>query len=346
MNKTSRRALAAAAALTLGTGLALGTASAAQAVDTWTITSLTLNNPIVIDAFPTSGDDGGLLSVTESYVLRDGNAAVYAYDLLTLTPFAEAGAGPDADFNYASDLKTSTAYLIDAAGEPETISQLTQLDNEGNITATVITLSESIDMNSEAWYLMSGFGWIGFWEHSLGSLKVIDPATGAVTTVDANTRADFSPAPSDQREDLGVWDGGGVGMFDGTDYWFVATDTGGDISQFNLTGTAQTSVMLANVHDVGQSDQSDTFTVSACDSRFYIHDEGPGTLWFNQDVTGMAEPLLSADATFSRPCGDPPAPVLPDTGVDAGTTTAVAAGLAVLGALAIIVVRRRRANVG
>lgn len=346
MNKISRRALAAATALTLGTGFALGTASAAQAVDTWTITSLTLDNPIVVDTNTEAGDDGGLLSVTESYVLRNGNNTVFAFDLATLDPFAATDADPGSDYMYVSDLKTSTAYQIFSESRGP-VSELVQLDNEGNVTTTVITLSESIEVSGDSWYLISGYGWIGMWEFDRGLLKVINPATGTVTTNDANLRTAFTPATLIADEDLGAWDGGGVGMYDGTDYWFVGSDVNGDISQFKITGTAQTSVLLVN--EMASSPDSDTFMVSAIEGRFYIHDESPGDLYFGQNTTGMSEAVLSADATFSLQSGDapaPPAPTLPDTGVDAGTTTAVAAGLAVLGALAIILVRRRRANVG
>lgn len=347
--KKTHRALAASTALALGATFALGAASAAHAVDIWTITSLTLDNPIVIDTVALAGDDGGHVSVTQSHVLRDGDTAVYAYDLITLEPVAPAGASPSSDFVYASDLKTNTSYQVTTI---DTVSQLVALDDDGNTTSTVVTLSETIQINvgAENHLLMSGFGWIGIWEFDVvGYLKVINPTSGAVTTLETNISPDYSLLPFESSEGTGGFNGGGVGMFDGTDYWFVGSDTNGDISKFNVTGTASASVMLDN--DMSGGYDSDTFIVSPCSGRFFIHEESPGDLWFGQVTTGMAEPMLSADATFSTPganCSGSPEPEpeleLSDTGVNAGEATAAAAALGILGALAVLVARRRQVS--
>jgi hypothetical protein len=338
--KKTHRALAASTALALGATVTLGAASAAQAVDIWTITSLTLDNPIVIDTDALAGDDGGLLSITQSHVLRDGDVAVYAYDLVTLDPVAAAGASPSNSFVYASDLKTNTAYQVVTSGA---LTQLVALDDDGNTTSTVVTLSETIESDpaSDNDFLISGYGWIGIWEiNVLASLKVINPATGEVTTLDTNIRDDYSPQPNTSSEGIGDFDGGGVGMFDGTDYWYVGSDANGDISKFNITGDPLASVMLEN--DMTDSPDSDTFMFSASACRFFIHDEGPGDLWFGQVTTGMSEPMLSADATCSTP--DSAELELSDTGVNAGEATAIAAVLGVLGALAVLVARRRQVS--
>lgn len=338
--KKTHRALAASTALALGATVALGAASAAQAVDIWTITSLTLDNPIVIDTDALAGDDGGLLSITQSHVLRDGDAAVYAYDLVTLDPVAAAGASPSNSFVYASDLKTNTAYQVVTSGA---LTQLVALDDDGNTTSTVVTLSETIESDpaSDNDFLISGYGWIGIWEIDvLGSLMVINLTSGAVTTLETNIEDDYSPRPNTSNEGIGDFDGGGVGMFDGTDYWYVGSDANGDISKFNITGDPLALVMLEN--DMADSPDSDTFMFSASDCRFFIHDEGPGDLWFGQVTTGMQEPILSADATCSTP--DSPELELSDTGVNAGEATAVATALGILGALAVLLARRRQVS--
>ena len=344
MKISIRRGLAATTALALGVSLSVGAASAAYAVDTWTITGLSLDNPVVVDTDNTAGDDGGFLGITETLVLRDGDTSVYSYDLSTLADVAATDG--DTSFTLASDIKTAKSYQIETPND-NLIVQLEELDADGNVTATVITLSESIDVSSSEWFMISGFGWLGMWEWMDGILKIIDPTTGTVTTLTGvNQLTDFSPAPEEnQGEGTGMFDAAGVGMFDGTDYWFVASDDNADISKFNITGTATSTVMLENA---GGGGDTDNFMVSTCSNRFYMHDESPGSSWFGQDTSSMSEALLSADATFSESsegaCPNAPAPTpepeLPNTGVDAGAGFALFALLAGFGIVALTMARR------
>jgi LPXTG-motif cell wall-anchored protein len=344
MNKTMRRLAATGVALSLGAGLALGTASTAYAVDTWTITGLTLDNAVVINAADTAGDDGGFLAVTQKYVLLDGDTSVFAYDLATLADFAATDVPDSADpnFNIASDLKTNTAYLLE---DNEGLSALLPLDVDGNVTATPVTLSETINL-AGSWFVISGFGWIGFWEFDQGVLMFVDPTTGTVTTHPGGVHvlSDYAPEPAEPGEDTGQIKASGVGMFDGRDYWLVANDANGDISKFVLTTDVDQAVMLENSSASAEEADSDNFTISTCSNRFYTQDESPGEEWFGQNTTGMGEALLTADATFSSAgtCPTSAGPELPNTGVDVGAGVALAALLAGLGVALFVVVRRRQ----
>lgn len=348
MNINLKKSLATASTLALGVAFALGSASSAQAVETWTITGLTLDNPVVIDAYGTAGDDGGFLAVTKKHVILDGDDAVFAYDLSTMAAFAATDVpANDEDYNIATDLKSNTAYVIQT-GELSIneVDSLVALDVDGNVTSTVVTLSESIDLTSGSWILMSGFGWIGFWEYNVGAFKYVDPTTGTVTTEPGGVHvlSDYAPMPQiDAGEGTGQFDSSGVGMFDGSNFWYVGIDVNDDISKFVLTTDVEQAVMLDNTDpDV---DNSDNFTISTCSNRFYNHNEDPNSdSWFGQDTTNMDEPLLSADATFSSAgdCTLPSDPELPNTGMDAGAGVALSALLAGLGAAAFIVVRRRQ----
>jgi len=300
---------------------------------------------VYVDADPTSGDDGGFLAATGNAVILDGDSGLGTFNLSTLASVGTgSGDSGNSDVNIATDLKTATAYSIDSS-VGSAFATLTQLDADGNTTATTVTLSESVAIGGRT-FLISGYGWLGVWDAVGGTFKTIDPTTGTVNDVaNVNVLSDFSVEPSTSGEDVGNWDASGVGMFDGTDYWYVSSDTDGNISKFSITGTATQETMLVNASASPSSLDSDNFTISVSAGRFYIHDESPQSDVFGLSSVSVSEGIISGEATFSS--GDTPPssePELPNTGVDSGMGVAIAALLAGLGAIAFIVTRRRAAT--
>lgn len=351
MKNSFRRALATTTALTIGTGLSLGFASPAFAVpDTWTITSLSLDNAVVVDSAPYSGDDDGFLAAMRSAVMLSGGDSGYNYSLSSLAPIASNSAtASDSNISQIADLKSNIAYEITIADNVGigTISQMVELDQDGNPTTNVIDWSSDFVFPEGDCYLMSGFGFLAIWDVTNGGLTTIAP-DGTVTTVTSagNSLSDFVTVPADHSEGSNWFLGAGVAQFDGTDYWYVGTDSNESISEWNITGSPTTTELLDNIDS--QSD-SDTFTVSTCSNKWYIHTENNDgdddwTSFFGEDITGMEEPILAADAVFSGAGTCPEtSPELPNTGLESGATIAFASLLVALGATTFIAMRRRGA---
>lgn len=348
MQKTILRGLAAATTIVLSGALALGTATSAQAVpETWGITSLTLDNGIVINSSGTSGDDGGFIATMQDTFMLN-MASAYTYDSATLDPIATNDAGSnEAYISQVSDLKSAIAYQLEVDTGTDLLTDMTELDQDGNLTTNVISLSSSVDLSNDNVYLMSGFGFVALWNYTLATLTIIDPDGTVTVLTGTNAATDFSPQPADHSEDSDYFQAEGVVEFDGTDYWFVTMDGNNDVSRFNITGNTDQEVLATNVDDWSDSD---TLNVSTCSDKWYTHTENNmgHTSYFGEDVDGNDEPVLAFDATFSSAssCGAAPDPVLPDTGISAneGVWAAAAGLLAGIGIAGFAIARRRKAT--
>lgn len=341
----SRRAFAALGVLLATSSVTIGSASSAQAVETWTITSLTLDNVITTDVNAYSGDDGGFIAPMKKRVVYNADGAGYTYDLGNFDPVAGNDAAYDnPNISFASDLKSNVAYEV-VAGTVSSgvLDRIVSLDQDGNEDQTIL-LSQTIDLNSNSWFLMSGFGYLALWDYSYGYFYTIDP-DGTVNAVDmsANQKGYYDVVPnSSQGETSDYFMAGGVVQFDGTDYWYTGLDQYQSISEFNITGPSYQNVLLINTDSAGDSD---TFTVSTCSNKLYMHTEDDMTSFFGQPLNGAAEFVVVADATFSSAgdCTIPDSPAsseLPATGVNAGPGLAFAGILTCLGVAAVVGRRR------
>jgi LPXTG-motif cell wall-anchored protein len=345
MNKSILRGIAATSSILLGAAFAVSAVSSAQAVapETFKIESLALTNVAVVDVDDTAGDDGGFIATMQNAVLLANDTSGYTFDLDTLAPIAATDvASEDNEASQASDLKSNIAYELSyTAGS---LDQMTEIDQDGNLTSNVISVSPPVDLTiTSNWLLMSGYGYIAMWDYDAGRLHTIAPdGTSTEVTNSGHNAGDFVVGPATgNREGSDYFDAAGVVEFDGTDYWFVGTDDNASISRFNITAFQTVEEeLLANVDGVGDSD---TFSVSAC--KWYSHSEADGdSSWFGQNVSGMDEALIVGDAvlsTQSDSCAT--APELPNTGVDAGTGVALGAAIAAIGALSLVAGRRREA---
>ena len=351
MNIATKRALAGVSALALVVGLAAFSSVAANATTStysFKVDTLTTTNATAHDADPTAGDDDGYLATTSSVLILDGQNAVASYNLTTLADIAVTTT-TTAKGEVFSDFASGKAYYmaVQNTGSDYFFDSALELDADGNPTSTTVTFSESIpEANGDDWYLASGAGQVGFWNGTTGELYLVSLPSGTVTTVEVSAESVYDVGVANNSENDSDLLQSGVLNYDcatGT-YGFVGTDENGDISTWDLNTTDRTVTLI---NDDSQSD-SDTLTVSPTSNKWYIHTENDNgeddwTSFFGVDITGMSEPIVSADATFTTSEACPAA--LPDTGVDATQAglTAVGAGVLALAGVAFVVIRRRKA---
>jgi LPXTG-motif cell wall-anchored protein len=345
MKKLAFGGLALAAGLTLT--LAATPATAVTSTSTFKVNTMTTSSSAVVNADPTSGDDGGYLAVTPDVLLRDGDDEIYSYNKTTLVA---VGGGFDSSNSNSlfSDLTTEIAYEFITT--PDGFTGAYELDGTGNRTATQLTFTETIPAgNGDAWVGGSGAGQVAFWNGTTGDIWVVSLPAGTITKVTGQSLfSAFVNDPASNGEG-GLMRQAGILEFDCTAYSFVLVD--GDTksgTRYN-TATATTEVVIpAGPNDDGDID---TIMVSPSNSRWYAHAENPApgpTSVFGIDTTDLSEPIASGAATFTSEaiCGAPaPAPVLPDTGMseNAGIWAASAALIAGLGVAGVFMARRRQA---
>ena len=349
MNIATKRALAGVSALALGVGLAAFSSVAANATTStysFKVDTLTTTNGTAHDAKPIAGDDDGYLATTSGVLLLDGQDALASFNLATLADIGATTTTTD-DGEIFSDFASGKAYYMakQNTGGDDFFDSALELDADGNPTSTTVTFSESIPVvnGADDWYLASGAGQVGFWNGTTGELYLVSLPSGTVTKVTVSAESVYDVDVADNSENDSDLLQAGVLNYDcaaGT-YGFVGTDSNNDISTWDLNSTTRTET-LENVDD--QSD-SDTLTVSPANNKWFIHTENNDgeddwTSFFGVDITGMEEPIVAADATFTMTdC----AAALPDTGVDAtqGGLLAVGAGAAALAGVLFVVIRRR-----
>jgi hypothetical protein len=346
----TKRALAGVSALALGVGFAAFSSVAANATtSTWSfkVDTITTANGSAVDTSSSAGDDGGFLATTSSVLLRQGDENVSSYNLTTLADIANTTANVDGVL--FSDFATNKAYSMDIqnTGGDDFFDSAWELDANGDPTTTKVTFSESIpEANGDDWYMGSGAGQVGFWNGTTGELWLVSIPSGTVTKVTVSVPSDYDFGVADNNESDSDIIQAGVLNYDCVSgkYGYVGTDENSDISVWDLSGTDRT-MLLENVDS--QSD-SDTITVSPANGKWYNHTENDGgdndwTSFYGFDITGMQEPLIQADATFTSSEACPAA--LPDTGVDSMQAGLMAVGASVLALAGVaFVVIRRRAN--
>lgn len=336
--------LALAAGLTLT--LSVTPALAVTSTNTFKVNTMTTDSSAVVNADPTSGDDGGFLAVTPDVLLRDGDNEIYSYDKNTLVAI---GGSLDSSKNNElySDLATETAYEF-IKDNDSNYSGAYELDGNGDRTATQLTFSEAIPVgNEDDWVGASGAGQVAFWNGTTGDIWVVSLPSGTLTKVTGKLHfSAFENEPASNGEGSNLRQAG-ILEFDCTDFSFLLIDSDTEsVTRYNAT-SGTTEVIIP----AGPNDRSDidTIMVSPSNSRWYVHSENssPGpTSVLGIVTTDISEPIVSGAATFTTEaiCADA-APVLPDTGVseNAGIWAASAALIAGLGVAGVFMARRRQA---
>lgn len=331
--------------------VALGTTtSSAAAPDVFTITSLTTNNPVFVDADSDVGDDDGFVGITGTKFLFSGDEFTVGYDLGDLAnPYVtDIENAPVSRNNWLiSDFKSQTSYLFNyqSLGDPTSVgvTGLQVLDANGDVTANEILISEVIGVDNSIEYctiFASGYGRVAIWNGCLGTLYDIELPSGIVTTVPAATFVDYDanfPLTLDYAETDSTVSQMGVVEFDGTALHIVASavDQSDDTLGFYRYDVQTPAAVPTEVLSFG-GEQPDIWelTLSLSTNQWCSGAEGG---WEPIDGGESSELAFCADATFGFA-----EPALADTGVDTTPFLAIG-GLVVLAGLGFVFIARRRA---
>lgn len=338
------------------------TASVAAATDIFTVTSLTTDSAVYVDANDLAGDDDGFLGVTGTKFLFSGDAATVAYDLSDMGNATVTDVDNDFEDNnwLFSDLKTQTSYyfIAEQPGEPE-IYEMTgfqPLDQAGNVIGDVIALSEMVTIGNEesdaCTIFASGYGRVVIWDGCLGVLYDIELPTGTVTTItDAATFADYAastPLLLDYWEVDNYVAQHGVAEFDGSNIQILAVAENASeyplgIYRYDVQDPAAAPTELLSFGPDPDTYYLDMwkFTVSPATNQWCSGSEGGWDAIVVDDT--ISELAFCASATFSIAAGPAPAPEpeLAATGSDSAASLAIGA-LALLGGATLLLVARRR----
>lgn len=340
------------------------TASVAAATDVFSVTSLTTESAVFVDADDLAGDDDGFLGVTGTKFVFSGDSATVAYDLsdmgnATVTDVDNS----NNDNNWLfSDLKTQTSFyfVADQIGEDDVydITGFQPLDQAGNVSGAVIALSETITIDNEdddCTIFASGYGRVAIWDGCLGVIYDIELPTGEVTTInDAATFADYdasTPLLLDYYEVENSVSQHGVVEFDGSELHVLAVARDVDDNPIGIfrydvqDPSAAPALVLSFGPDPGDADFADLwkFTVSPATNQWCAGVESGWSAITDDD--SISELAFCASATFSvgaAPAPEPEAePELADTGADGAAFLPIGA-LALLGGVTLLLVARRR----
>jgi len=356
-----------ASAVAVGLVTLSATPSVAAADDIFTVTSLTTDSAVFVDAGSVAGDDDGFLGVTGTKFVFSGDSATVAYDLSDMgnATVTDVNNGNNDNNWLFSDLKTQTTYyfIADEVGTDNgvyDISGFQPLDQSGNVSGSVVALSEAVTIGNDSndcTIFASGYGRVAIWDYCLGVIYDIELPTGVVTTVnDVATAADYDASTAlllDYYEVNNLVAQHGIVEFDGTDLHILAvartgTNNPSGVYRYSVQepATAPTEV-LAFGPDPENSFYADIwkFTVSPATNQWCAGSEGG---WSAITPDSVSELAFCASATFSISAAPEPEPEvdpeLADTGVDGAAFLTVGA-LALLGGVVLLLVARRRAAI-
>ena len=341
-----------------------GTASVAAATDIFSVTSLTTDSAVYVDANSLAGDDDGFLGVTGTKFVFSGDTATVAYDLSDMgNAYVTDVDNSNNDNNWLfSDLKTQTSYYFVAdqiGGDPVyDITGFQPLDQTGDVSGSVIALSETVTIDNDDDYctiFASGYGRMVIWDGCVGVIYDIELPSGEVTTVnDAATFADYDASTPLL---LNYWEVDtyvsqlGVVEFDGAELHILAVADNGSnyplgIYRYDVQSPATAPVELLSFGpDVEGADFADIwkFTVSPATNQWCSGAENGWSAISGSD--NISELAFCASATFSITAGPSPepetGPELADTGADGSAFLTIGA-LALLGGATLLLVARRR----
>lgn len=364
---------------------------------TFKVSELTWDDFVWGDSESVAGDDGGLVAITPTKVLRGGQSDGAAFPFDMTSPVG-------ADFHDEStlivnDLRDQSTYVIqpDAtpSGSPDagdgkagsdlgaasldgpfTWSSLVKLDDTGNLTATVVTLSQTISVAADAKYvdlttydgnrmcvhLASGHGAVGVWDVCSGTVWIVELPSGHVTKTEGlATFADLEDDDvvpyngSSETSDVAGMPSVASGVLEYIDgayrFLLIASTLSGSNTEYAKTidrfspftrSAAPVEVLDLRIADIAfypSADDFYTFSVSPGAGLWCGHEESANSAFFHQlDPDARGETSFCADAVFEHQ--HKTTPTLPPTG--GGSATVFALGLMTVG-LALLRISRRPA---
>jgi LPXTG-motif cell wall-anchored protein len=335
----------------------VGVATAAP-TSNFSVTTLTTDNDYATEG---ATDDNGPTAITSTHVLWNSENGIEAYAIADLSGATVTDVDTGTGDYLFTNLKTATAhYLVGTEGTSGdgdifTITAIGSIDDDGtSSTAANITLSEDIVVNAEderesGGYVVedycnalgSGYGHVVIWDYCAGIMWNIDLPSGTVTkTEGVNTLAELQESPTDNyaegTDHFNVY--GVVEHVDG-EYSMVlpqmdAREGGSStaVSRFAITDPAGTVTEILAFDDTPDFWH---FAVNVEAGLWCTHIESGSDSFDSDDAPSIDdEPTICADATFSV------TDLLPSTG--ANSLVAVLAGLALIMAGAVVLVRRPR----
>lgn len=361
MKRTLSLLAASASALALVTVGASSTIAAAP--DVFSVTSLTTDNAVYTEAQTLAGDDDGFLGVTGTKFIFSGDTATVAYDLSDLgNGYVTDVDNGDNENNWIfSDLKTQTSYFYVAEETDESgydITGFQPLDQTGDVSGDVVTLSETITINNsedDCTIFASGYGRSAIWDGCLGVIYDIELPSGVVTTVtDVATFADYedsTPLLLDWFEVSNDVSQSTIVEYDGSALRVLAVartenDYPLGIYRYSPQNVATDPALLLSFGEDLEDNYVDLwkFTASPATNQWCAGVEDGWPL-INGDEN-IDELAFCASATFSTSAAPAPAPepALAATGLDMTSTIAAGALVLLAGAGLVLLARRRSAT--
>ena len=359
MKRTLSVLAASAGALAIATVGASSTIAAAP--DIFSVTSLTTDNAVFTDAQPLAGDDDGFLGVTGTKFIFSGDTATAAYDLSDMGNgyVTDVDNGENENNWIFSDLKTQTSYFYVADDTPESAYDMTgfqPLDQTGDVSGSVVTLSETITINNnedDCTIFSSGYGRSAIWDGCLGIVYDIELPSGIVTTITGvATFADYevsNPLLLDWSEVSNDVSQSTIVEYDGSALHVLAVartvnDYPLGIYRYDVQDPAADPTLVLSFGDDLESNYVDIwkFTASPATNQWCAGSETGWDAITEEPVTELA---FCASATFSNTAPAPaPEPALAATGLDMTSTIAAGALVLLAGAGLVLLARRRSAT--
>lgn len=327
----------------------VGVATAAP-TNNFSVATLTADNDYAAEG---DTDDNGPTAITSTHVLWNSENGIEAYAIADLSGATVTDVDESTGSMLFTNIKTATAHYFNftQSGNDFTLTGIGSIDDDGtSSSAADIDLSEDIVIDNagatvdgqdiEVCNLLgSGYGHVVIWDYCNGTMWNIDLPSGTVTVTEGvNTAAElqgfltndyYEIQTSSPFHQFGV-----VEHVDG-EYSMVLSraDDSNDVTsvaRFAITDPAGTVTDLLSFGD----DQPDLWhlAVNVDAGIWCTHLEGGAPTLDSTDP--LDEATVCADATFTV------ADYLPATG--ANSLAVVLAGLALMMAGAVVLVRRPR----
>ncbi len=329
----------------------VGVATAAP-TNNFSIATLTTDNDYAAATVSSGDDDNGPSAITSTHVLWNSEDGIEAYALADLTGATVTDVDESTGSMLFTNIKTATAhhFIWTAADGVFTITGIGTLDDDGtSSSAADIDLSEDIvidalgdgDSIDNCNLLGSGYGHVVIWNYCEGKMWNVDLPSGTVTVTEGvNTAADLQGNVTNDYYELQTpspFNQFGVVEHVNGEYSMVLSEANDSnnvvaVSRFAITDPAGTVTPLLTFV---QDDFPDFWQLSVnVENEIWCTHIESGSDTFDSDDNLGDEPTICADATFTV------ADYLPATG--ANSLAVVLAGLALIMAGAVVLVRRPR----
>lgn len=223
----------------------------------------------VVDHNTLTGDDRGGVITTPNYVYVVGDNNIGRFDLDLTNPMSyplNDGLFSDLSTGSIYTLHDGTTYPVNYPGS-FSLTELRELDSDLLETGMVVTLSETIEMNSSGQNgIFAGNGIVILYNTMNQTWYVINIQSGQVTNLGVDTGVTFFSS-----ENWSVW---GVAEYNALALEYSAlyrTSAGPSIVRRNLSSfTEATEFAFTNISDLA------SFSYSPWNERIYFHYEGSG----------------------------------------------------------------------